>query len=75
MGHKIKFTRELFKCTLLWLIVGGLNKIHQVGNYQDFLKWGEGLLLGRSLIIIKVAHVVNINLFFRADYMETFIPG
>ena len=31
------------------LSVGGLSKIHQGGNYQDFLKWW-GMFLGHSLI-------------------------
>ena len=32
---------------------GGSNKMHQGENYQDFLKYGGGLFLGHSLIIIK----------------------
>ena len=28
--------------------------MHQGGNYQDFLKWGEGVL-GHSFITIKLA--------------------
>ena len=31
----------------------GGNKMHQGGNYQDFLKWGGGLFFGHSHIIIK----------------------
>ena len=27
--------------------------MHEGGNYQDFLKWGRGVFLGRSLIMIK----------------------
>ena len=44
-------------CQILFsLIVGESNKIHKGGNYQDFVKWGEGggLLLGNSFIIIKL---------------------
>ena len=27
--------------------------MYQGGNYQDFLKWGGGLVFGHSIIIIK----------------------
>ena len=41
--------------SLLCLIVGvGSNKMHQGGNYHNFLKWGrERVFLGHSFIIIK----------------------
>ena len=49
--------------------------MRQGGNYQDFLKCGEGLFLGHSVITIELDGFISQNLrfFFTSFYFQYFI--
>ena len=58
------FFRNWYLCTLLCLIVGGSNKMHPGGNYQDFLKWGRDVCF-RSF---SYNNWINLRVFFPKKY-------
>ena len=49
--------------------------MRQGENDQDFLKWGEGLFLGHSVITIELDEFISQNLrfFFTSFYFQYFI--
>ena len=61
-----KFRKSFQRSTVVCLIEGGSNKMHQGGNYQGFLKWGGEGCFGHSLIINEIEgffpKVCNLNL-------------